>query len=137
VRAVLDTNLLVSGLRSPHGTTGRVVELLLAGQLVLLADDRILAEYADVLARPKFGFRPEDVMGILDSLRATTERVTAAPLGVALRDPGDLPFLEVAAAGGADALVTGNTRDCKRTRGRHVAPVMTPAQFLAMLAGAQ
>lgn len=136
MRVVLDTNVLVSGLLSPHGTTGRVVDLLLAGQAVLLADDRILAEYADVLGRAKFGFRAEDVMDILDYLRATAERVTARPLDVDLPDAGDLPFLEVAATGGADALVTGNTRDYEPTRGRHVVPVMTPAQFVTMLAGA-
>ncbi len=136
MRAVLDTNVLVSGLLSPHGTTGRVVDLVLAGQLVLLADDRILAEYADVLGRPKFGFRAEDVTDILNYLRATAERVSAPPLGVDLPDSGDLPFLEVAAAAGAHALVTGNTRDYEPTRGRHVVPVMTPAQFLTMLGGA-
>lgn len=133
MRAVLDTNVLVSGLLSPHRTTDRVVDLVLAGQLVLLADDRILAEYAEVLGRPKFGFRAEDVMDVLNYLRATAERVTAPPLGVDLPDPGDLAFLEVAAAGGADALVTGNTRDYEPTRGRHIVPVMTLARFQTML----
>lgn len=135
MRVVLDTNVLISGLLSPHGTTGRVVDVVLAGQLVLLADDRIFAEYAEVLGRAKFGFRAEDVTDVLNYLRATAERVSALPLGVDLPDSADLPFLEVAAAGGADVLVTGNTRDYEPTRGRHDVRVMTPARFLMMLGG--
>jgi len=82
VRGVLDTNVLVSGLLTPHGPTGRVVDLLLAGQVVLLADDRILGEYIEVLGRPKFAFRPEDIVNLLEYLRATAELVVAPPLRV-------------------------------------------------------
>lgn len=136
MRTVLDTNVLVSGLLTPHRATGRVVDLVFAGQVALLADDRILAEYADVLSRPKFALRPENVAAVLDYVRATAEPVTARPLAVELPDADDLPFLEVAAAGAADALVTGNTRHYVPTSGRHVVPVMNPQQFLTLLGGA-
>lgn len=135
MRVVLDTNVLISGLLSPHGTTGRVVDVVLAGQLVLLTDDRIFAEYAEVVGRARFGFRAEDVTDVLNYLRTTAERVSALPLGVDLPDLADLPFLEVAVAGGADVLVTGNTRDDEPTGGRHEVRVMTPAQFLTKLGG--
>ena len=47
---VVDTNVLVSGLLSPFGPPGRIVDLLQAGGLRLAADDRIEAEYRDVLS---------------------------------------------------------------------------------------
>ena len=133
MRSALDTNVLVSGLLTPYGPTGRIVDLVLAAQVAVLADDGILSEYADVLARPEFAFRPEDVRDVLEYLRAAAERVVASPLGVELRDRDDLPFLEVEAAGKADALVTANTRHYEPTKGRHGVPVVTPREFLKLL----
>ncbi len=57
-------------------------------------DDRILAEYRQVLARERFGFDPGDVAGLLRYLEAEEEHVTARPATVTLPDPDDLPFLE-------------------------------------------
>lgn len=91
---VLDTNVLVSGLLNPHGPPGRIVDLLLAGSLQLLFDDRILDEYREVLLRPRFGFAPEEVTALLDLLVAEGEPVLAEALGLELSDPGDVPFLE-------------------------------------------
>ena len=45
---VVDTNVLVSGLLSPFGPPGRLVDALQAGGLKLATDDRIEAEYRDV-----------------------------------------------------------------------------------------
>jgi len=50
---VLDTNVVVSGLLSPHGPPARLVDALLAGQLRLTWTDRIAAEYREVLTRPR------------------------------------------------------------------------------------
>ena len=58
---VADTNVLVSGLLSAHGAPARVLDLLTAGDLQAAADDRIAAEYRQVLARPRLGFHPEAV----------------------------------------------------------------------------
>ena len=52
---VLDTNVLVSGLLSPFGPPGRLVDALLARRLRLAFDDRIELEYREVLARSRFG----------------------------------------------------------------------------------
>ena len=52
IRVVLDTNVLVSGLLSEHGPPGLIVDLVFAGELALVYDARLLAEYRDVLVRP-------------------------------------------------------------------------------------
>lgn len=108
MKIVLDTNVLVSGLLSPHGHPGRVLDLLLSGKVTLLHDDRILSEYREVLLRPRFGFDPNDVEILVAYLRAEGLAVASPPLPLSLPDPDDLPFLEVAVTGRADALVTGN-----------------------------
>ena len=56
MRIVLDTNVLVSGLLSPHRPPGEIVRLVSGGLVSLCLDARIVAEYRDVLARPRFGF---------------------------------------------------------------------------------
>lgn len=84
---------------------------------------------------PKFSFAPGDTRAFVDGIEAAGEPVFARPLAVDLSDPDDLPFLEVAAAGGADALVTGNARHYRPMRGAHQVPVLTPREFLDLITG--
>jgi putative PIN family toxin of toxin-antitoxin system len=126
LRIVLDTNVLVSGTLSPHGPPGRIVDLAVRGDLLLLYDDRILAEYREVLGRPKFAFSAEDVAQVLGHLERTGEAVSAAAISVRLRDEDDVPFLEVSVAGAADALVTGNAADFEPLHGSHEVRVLSP-----------
>lgn len=134
MRAVVDANVLVSALLSPHGPPSQVVSLALQGDLVSLHDSRILAEYQDVLARATFNFDPEDVRVLLDGIARTGETVVAKPLPLTLPDPDDLPYLEVAVAAGADALVTGNARHYRPSRGTHRMKILSPRECLDLLA---
>jgi putative PIN family toxin of toxin-antitoxin system len=130
MRIVLDTNVLVSGLLNPSGSPGRIVDLVLGGRIQVLYDDRILAEYLDVLARPVLAIDPSLAQAIVGYLRLSGERVLALPLPKdSLPDPDDLPFAEAAISGGADALVTGNTKHFSRLKGNGVT-VFSPAQCL-------
>ena len=135
MRIVLDANVVVSGTLSPHGPPGRIVDLAVRGDLHLLYDDRILAEYREVLARPKFDLNPDDVAQVVGQLDRTGEAVSAAPLSVTLEDEDDVPFLEVAVAGAADALVTGNATDFKAVRGSHEVRVISPRELLDEITG--
>ena len=56
MRIVLDTNVLVSGLLTPFGSSGEIVRMVFSGELILCIDARILSEYKEVLNRPKFKF---------------------------------------------------------------------------------
>ena len=129
MRFVLDTNVLVSGLLNPDGNPGRTLDLFLSGEVTLLVDDRILAEYRAVLRRPKFTFDAGDVSDLIDHIEAESVRVSAPPLGMELPDERDLPFLEVGIAGNAECLVTGNARHFKLPTGAPIS-IESPAEFI-------
>jgi putative PIN family toxin of toxin-antitoxin system len=129
MKIVLDTNVLVSGLINPFGLPARILELILAGNLVIVFDDRIIAEYRQVLARECFSLDADDVAEVLRYFETTGEHITAHPISVTLPDPDDLSFLEVAFMAQVDALVTGNVRHYPSELCRGIA-VLTPAAFL-------
>lgn len=129
MKIVLDTNVVVSGLLNPFGPPGEIVRLVAAGEIALCFDPRILSEYEEVLKRPKFGFRAALMEALIDFIRMTGSSVTARSLPVDLPDPDDGMFIEVALAGDADYLVTGNTRHFPATH-RHGVKVLSPHQFL-------
>lgn len=108
-RLVIDTNVLVAALTQPAGFCGRVLDLVADGAVDVCVDNRILTEYADVLSRRKFRLPADMIQTTLDFFRQAGIPIVARPLNVALPDPDDLPFLEVAASGHA-ILVTGNRR---------------------------
>jgi len=129
LRVVLDTNVLVSGLLSPFGPPGEIVRMVSSGAVVLSLDARILAEYDDVLARPRYGFDPDSVAALLDYIDFRSEVVASEPLEQRLPDPDDEPFLEVAATCGTDCLVTGDLAHFPAHM-RAGETVLSPAQFM-------
>ena len=128
MRIVVDTNVWVSGLLSPHGPSARIVRGCLGREWVLCADIRILSEYREVLLRPKFNFDAVHVAEILDHLSHICERVTARPIKKRLHDRDDEPFLEVAVSASVRYLVTGNTRHFPSALSG--VTVVTPRQFI-------
>ena len=128
---VLDTNVLVSSLLTPHGPPGRILALALSGELAAAYDVRILSEYLEVLSRAEFGFSPSHVEAVLTSIQEDGTPVTGRPLPIGLPDPSDEPFLEVALAAGV-ILVTGNLRHFP-SRLRAGVRVVSPREFLELL----
>lgn len=108
MKIVLDTNVLVSGLLTPFGYSGEILRMVSAGQVILCYDARILAEYRDVLLRPRFQFNPEHIDSLLGYIQHSGQVHPTQPLPNHLPDPDDEPFLEVAIAAKACCLVTGN-----------------------------
>lgn len=134
MRIVLDTNVFVSGLLSPFGPPAEILRLVSAGSVTLCLDARILTEYEEVLARPRFSFDPDAVAALLDYIDERGQTVAARPLDVRLPDPDDEPFLEVALAYGSECLVTGNTAHFPPET-RSDMPVLSPAEFIELYRG--
>jgi putative PIN family toxin of toxin-antitoxin system len=129
MKIVLDTNVLVAGLLSPFGPCAQIVRMVSSGDLTLCLDSRILSEYDEVLRRPKFRFRIDKVVVLLDYIEHQGHIVASSPLPNLLPDPGDQPFLEVAVAGRAACLVTGNHAHFPAKQCRTV-KVLSPSEFL-------
>lgn len=107
---VFDTNVVVSGLLSPLGPPGRLIDMVLARQLRMTLDGRIEAEYREVLSRPKFEIKEERLEAFLAVLQFQ-DWVTPMPWrGYTPPDKDDTLFLEVAAEANPPILVTGNTK---------------------------
>ena len=131
MKLVLDTNILVSGLLSPSGPPGRIVDALQTGRISPVVDDRILAEYSDVLKREKFSrwiakWEAEAVLQFFESEGIPI----SSPITITdLPDPSDAPFLESALE--ADVpLVTGNLKHFPPEKRRNV-QVLSAAEFCA------
>ncbi len=130
MKVVLDTNVVVSGLLQPKGNPAQVLALALAGAVQVCYDKRLLAEYAEVLARPRFKFDQDRVRQVLTKLEADGSAVDAtAERDLDLPDADDEPFLGVALAGQVNYLVTGNLSDYPVER-RRGCTVVSPAEFM-------
>ena len=127
---VLDANVLVAGLLTPFGPCGEIVRMVSSGELTLSFDARILAEFTEVLRRPKFRFDEVKVIALLDLIEHRGHAVSSSPLPRSLPDPDDDPFLAVAIAAEAACLVTGNRAHfpSKMCEG---AKVLSPREFIA------
>lgn len=133
MKAVLDTNVVVSGVLSREGTCGRLLHLLVDDAFDLYADERVLAEYEEVLPRPELGIPPSDVRAAMEIIREKAVLVAPLPLGRTMGGKDDVPFLEVAVAAKA-VLVTGNVRHFP-PQVRCGVVVLTPREFLSALVG--
>src|SRR5438046_1814134 len=130
MKIVLDTNILVSGLLQPLGNPAQVLTLALAGAVQVCYDERILAEFAEVLARPRFKFDPKRVSEVLTKLETDGVAVDASgESSLDLPDADDEPFLAVALAASVDFLVTGNLSDYPPDK-RRGCVVVSPAAFM-------
>ncbi len=129
-RIVLDTNVLISGMINAFGPPGRIIDRVREAELQLVIDDRIVAEYKDVLNRPKFKFHftPSDAAEILIFLERNSHYIVPTAYAPDLPDPDDIPFLEVAISA-KTPLVTGNIAHFPAKLCQGV-KVFTAAQFL-------
>ena len=107
---VLDTNVVVSAHLKEHGLERFVLDLVLADKLTLFISTEILEEYAGVLSRRKFRLDSEKIASSLRLIEQAARRVRPEHKLTAAKDPDDNKFLECAAAGQVDYLVTGNKR---------------------------
>lgn len=131
-RWVLDTNVLVSALLFPSGRLTRIRDAWRSGIIVPLASRETTTELIRVLCYPKFGLTPREREDLLaDYLPHCESVIVSTPPPIPdCRDPFDRPFLELARAASADALVTGD-KDLLDLAPAFPIPILTPAAALA------
>ena len=131
--AVIDTNVLVSAFLKSTSVPHIVVDYVFAGEIVPLYNEEILAEYKDVLNRPKFHFPKEAVELTVNKIREIGIHFDSIAVNENLPDPKDVVFYAVTmnARNEKDAyLVTGNIKHFPKKPF-----VVTPRQMLDIVEG--
>lgn len=133
MRALLDVNVLISGLLARTGAPARLLGMWLEGEFELVVTERLLAELETTLARPKLRVHVDEAETneFVELLRGLAEKVEDpdAEPGVTSRDPKD-DYLIAAAASARATLVSG---DAHLLELEGAIPVLTPRAFLDSL----
>jgi len=135
IRVVLDTNIVISATLRAGGLPEAVFNLAIDGVIRLCLSEPVLAEYEEVLRRPRLAIPPEKAANALARIREKCAMVAPTVEVRECSDPDDDIFLECAEEAQADYLVTGNRKDFpadwKKTR------IVTAREFLAIIADIQ
>ncbi len=131
VKFVIDTNVVVSGLRSPAGVSARLLGLAVTGAFTPIVSVPLVLEYESVCCRPEHlsvsDLSANDVGDVVNALCGVGEEVVPHFLWrPQLRDPSDEMVLEAAVNGRADGLVTFNPRHFNGPAQKFGIVLMTP-----------
>ena len=132
IRVVLDTNVLVSALLKTKGNEAALMNLATERHIQLCVSEPIIAEYEDVLSRPKLRLDPIRIQHVLALVRREGVLVTPTNAVGESRDEPDNRFLECAETAEAAYLVTGNARHFPQTHKK--TKIVTGSRFLDILA---
>ncbi len=135
LRIVLDTSVLIAGLRSRSGPNNAVLREVAAGSVLVVCTPALFLEYEDVLKRPEqiavHGLAPSEVEDFLNELAAVIVPVEVRfQWRPQLPDPDDEMVLEAAVNGRVDAIVTNNLKDFADAARRFQLEVLSPVQLL-------
>ena len=130
IYAVIDTNVLVSAriTKNPSSATVKVLNNMFNGTIKPIFNDEIIAEYTDVLHRPKFRMRDEDINLIINYIKKYGIHSDRIPFDGNMPDEKDHPFYEVSLSVEDSFLVTGNLKHFPVTP-----KVVTPSQIIAII----
>ena len=131
-RMVLDTNVVLSALLFASGAVARVRAGWQAGRFVPLASTATAHELVRVLAYPKFRLSAAEQHELLADVMPwmhVVEIPDPPPAVPACRDPHDAPFLQLAVAGKARALVSGDRDLLSLAGARGVCPILSVEAF--------
>lgn len=132
-RIVIDTNVLLSGLRSKLGASHLLLKNIPRQKFNFCISPALVLEYEDVLKRHSGGDieqTPEEIDDIIDYLCAVGEPTKIYYLWrPQLKDPSDDMVLELAVASGAKQIITFNQKDFGRASFFGITPVK-PKDFL-------
>lgn len=132
IRVVVDTNVVVSANLLDEGLPASILDLAARKKVIMIVSPAILAEYEEVLRRPRFKLAPSRITAALDLIHKTSVIVRPdRSLSISRHEP-DNRFYECAEAGDADYIVTGNTKHFpvhhEKTK------IVTPSEFIALIA---
>ena len=130
IYAVIDTNVIVSAriTKNSSSATVKVLNNMFNGIIKPIFNDEIIAEYADVLHRPKFRMRDEEINLIINYIKKYGIHSDRVPYEGNMPDEKDRPFYEVSLSVEDSFLVTGNLKHFPVTP-----KVVTPSQIIEII----
>ena len=135
-RAAVDTNVFISALIKPQGAVGPVLGYLRDRRYTLIYSDIFLDELIDKLALPrireKYHLDDADIETVLTVILLRGEPVVPQRRIQVCRDPKDDMILEMAVAGLADYIVTGD-KDLLELHPFEGIPIVGPAEFIKVM----
>jgi hypothetical protein len=137
MRVVLDTNVLVAALITPHHPPDQLYQAWLAGSFTLVTSEEQLDEFRRVTRYPRLRALIEPVAAgtMLNTLASAAVVLTQLPSVDRSDDPADNFILAMVEAGAADYLVTGDKRDLLELKRHGRAQIVTTREFLRQLGG--
>ena len=131
--AVIDTNVLVSAMLKWTSVPGKIIEFAFGGVIIPVLNERIVAEYREVLMRDKFHFTKEIVNDVIQALEDQGEYIDTDNMDFELPDKKDVVFYAIVMEKRKEEeayLVTGNIKHFPK-----VPFVITPKEMLDILLG--
>lgn len=131
LRAVLDTNTIVSGL-GWGGTPGQVLEAARTGRFIAVTSPALLSELTAVLAYPKLRAALTNAEAFLERYQRTAHIALPEHRSDTLADDDDNRLVEAAETGSAAFIVTGDQLVLNADPIGSIR-VVTPREFLTLL----
>ena len=136
IQIVVDTNVFVTALRSKHGASYKLIQLIKKGIFQFNLSVPLALEYEAVAKRTigEITLDENEVDNILDFVISKSNLWQIFYLWrPELNDPGDDMVLELAVTANCQYIVTYNVADFKSTKKKFGITAITPKEFLQMV----
>jgi len=135
LRAVLDTNVIISGSIMDHGPPCQIIKNWETGSFILVISDPILQEVERAFHYPRIKryLAEQDIEAVLNTLRRYGVN-TPSKIEIELipEDPGDNKFIVAAIEGEANYIVSGD-RHLQNLGSYSGIKIVSPAEFIRIL----
>ena len=137
MKAVLDTNVLVSSFLTPAGVRAKVLEAWEKGKFELVVSEDILAEYERALnyqeVSSRHGMRAEQISEVIAEMKSLATTVKPKQkLTVIQDDPADDKFLECASEAGAEYIISADPHLLNLKQYEDI-QILSPSEFLSCI----
>ncbi len=129
---IVDTNVILSGLKSRNGYSFKLLELIPANKFRMHISVPLILEYEAILMKFKndIGFSKEDISDFLDYICLQGKKTKIFYLWrPVLKDPFDDHILEVAVGSNSNKIITYNKKDFQNALDFGI-EILTPQEYL-------
>jgi len=131
IRAVLDSNVVVSASLRNTGLPAAIVDLAIERKIQMYVSDAVLGEYKEVLNRSRLALPPRPIAPFLATIRRISILEEPMRTITLIPDHPDNRLLECAQAASAHYLITGNVRHFPERF--QATEIVTPLEFISLV----